>query len=481
MERLRTRVLSDAAVSALLPSALDLPAEEGVRLIALHWLRELERLRADWAQRLVANESPRAADDAGVERALDDALTRVDCLYSTLRENRVLLGSNRRVRRALRRLGRDLDHHRRPFALRSRLASHATGAGTPGVRGAMVALDGRASATATLGDLAGLLAHRLDDALAGLDDSLSRYTEHRTVGQAPLRRSLAAHLASRIGESAAAMDAAIADARWKRVRRNAGAQRAMLAPFARGQRDIGAWLHRAIATASALRTHHDIIRASRLVTDTSEARAALDAEALGVLDAWRAGWRPGAISAARDAIAALDATAAVNALPMEIERKFLLRAAPPEIASVSPLAIEQGWLPGVVLRERLRRSTDADGNVTLTRTVKAGALSARVELEEETTTELFDALWPHTRQARIRKLRHRVREGEFTWEIDVFADRDLVLAEVELTNNSDMPPIPEWLAVYVLRDVTEDPAYANSVMATPDPALDASPDASFTA
>jgi len=84
-------------------------------------------------------------------------------------------------------------------------------------------------------------------------------------------------------------------------------------------------------------------------------------------------------------------------------------------------------------------------------------------------------MWPHTAEARIRKLRHPVTEGAFVWEIDVFQDRDLVLAEVELSEGQEVPAPPDWLAPYVVRDVTDDPSYANSSMATPDAAGTAAP------
>jgi CYTH domain-containing protein len=53
-----------------------------------------------------------------------------------------------------------------------------------------------------------------------------------------------------------------------------------------------------------------------------------------------------------------------------------------------------------------------------------------------------------------------VPEGALTWEIDVFLDRDLVLAEVELPGDQDVT-IPEWLAAQVVRDVTGESEYVN--------------------
>ena len=153
---------------------------------------------------------------------------------------------------------------------------------------------------------------------------------------------------------------------------------------------------------------------------------------------------------------------------MEFERKYLLSACPPEAAAVPPARIVQGWLPGTALRERLRHSTNADGRERFTRTIKLGQARARIEVEEDADRETFDSLWPLTHAARIRKQRHVVRHDDHRWEIDVFLDRDLVVAEVELANEFELAPLPPWLAPYVVRDVTGDPAYFNAVMARAD-------------
>jgi CHAD domain-containing protein/CYTH domain-containing protein len=151
--------------------------------------------------------------------------------------------------------------------------------------------------------------------------------------------------------------------------------------------------------------------------------------------------------------------------PVERERKYLLTGLPDVVASVTPEEIEQGWLPGDRLRERVRRVTDADGD-RFYRTVKLGAGVERIEIEEETTRAVFDQLWPLTEGCRIVKQRYRVPEGEFAWEVDAFRDRDLVLAEVELPADRDEAPIPDWLSPVVSRDVTGDPAYLNLTLAT---------------
>jgi CYTH domain-containing protein len=160
---------------------------------------------------------------------------------------------------------------------------------------------------------------------------------------------------------------------------------------------------------------------------------------------------------------------AASGLPLEIERKFLLTACPPAARTVDAVRIEQGWIPGTALRERLRRKIMTDGRVECWRTVKLGPSQARVEVEELAAPPLFDAMWPLTRPARITKDRYAVLDGAHTWEIDVFAGRDLVLAEVELGSEDETVTIPAWLAPYVEREVTSEPQYLNSNLAQPEP------------
>jgi len=149
---------------------------------------------------------------------------------------------------------------------------------------------------------------------------------------------------------------------------------------------------------------------------------------------------------------------------LEIERKYLLRDLPPLGAAVETAEIIQGWLPGDEVRERLRR-VDANGTPRFYRTIKAGTGIARVELEDETDADLFETLWPLTEGRRVRKRRHKIREGERVWEIDEFLDRDLVLAEVELPSAEATVELPEWLRPHVVREVTGESEYKNENLA----------------
>lgn len=150
---------------------------------------------------------------------------------------------------------------------------------------------------------------------------------------------------------------------------------------------------------------------------------------------------------------------------LEIERKYLLSGLPAMPSATDVLEIEQGYLPGVNVLERLRRQRSRDGTVRYFRTVKLGSGVERVELEDETDQRTFEHLWLLTEGRRLRKRRHVVPHGDDAWEIDEFTDRPLVLAEIELTAANAPVTVPAWLAAVLVREVTDDTAYTNHSLA----------------
>ena len=144
----------------------------------------------------------------------------------------------------------------------------------------------------------------------------------------------------------------------------------------------------------------------------------------------------------------------------EIERKYLLKQLPTAVAGTKVVDVDQGWLPGTRLVERIRRVVGGDGERYF-RTVKMGEGIARIEIEEEASPQVFESLWPLTEGRRVRKRRYYVREGDLTWEIDEFLDRDLALAEVELPRTDTPVTVPDWLRDCVEREVTGEPQYLN--------------------
>jgi adenylate cyclase len=157
----------------------------------------------------------------------------------------------------------------------------------------------------------------------------------------------------------------------------------------------------------------------------------------------------------------------------EIERRFLLRGLPTLPAHATPIRIQQGYfLPdaveadtGTPLIGRLRCATYQDGRSVHTHTVKQGRGLVREETERTIDQEMFERLWPHTAPLRLTKMRYAVGDGALTWEVDDFDDLDLVLAEVELDDADAPAPPPPWLAPFIEREVTDDPAYTSAAIA----------------
>ena len=152
-------------------------------------------------------------------------------------------------------------------------------------------------------------------------------------------------------------------------------------------------------------------------------------------------------------------------MSVEIERKYLLRSLPQMPAAEDVLDVDQGYIPGVNVRERVRRQRSRSGTTRFFRTIKMGVGVVRTELEDETDERTFNAMWPLTEGRRVRKRRHVVRHGEDVWEIDEFLDRQLVLAELELDREDAPITMPDWLRAVLEREVTHDPGYTNRSLA----------------
>jgi CYTH domain-containing protein len=148
---------------------------------------------------------------------------------------------------------------------------------------------------------------------------------------------------------------------------------------------------------------------------------------------------------------------------MEIERKFLLAARPPDLDAHPRRTLAQGYLAvgddGVEVR--VRRSDD-----TTTLTVKSGPGLVRVEEEIPIDERRFESLWPLTEGRRVVKTRHLVPLADgLTAEVDVYADAlaGLLTAEIEFpsVDASQAFAAPAWLG----REVTGDERYANRTLA----------------
>jgi CHAD domain-containing protein/CYTH domain-containing protein len=146
----------------------------------------------------------------------------------------------------------------------------------------------------------------------------------------------------------------------------------------------------------------------------------------------------------------------------EIERKYLLERVPEQVLDAPSVVIEQGYLPGEKVVERIRHVLSPGKADQWFRTVKAGTGIERVELDEEADGELCRSMWRLTKGRRLRKRRYSVRVADdLVWQVDEFLDRPLVLAEIELPAKATGVELPPWLRAVTDREVTDDQDYAN--------------------
>lgn len=173
----------------------------------------------------------------------------------------------------------------------------------------------------------------------------------------------------------------------------------------------------------------------------------------------------------------------------ELERAWLLRAMPDMEAlrrdgyDVTPIEIEQGYvvddaamIERAGLRGRVRRMAWAGGREEFTHTIKSGLGRVREEVERSIDRATFERAWECTEGGRLRKVRWLVRgqgAADQLWEVDLFLDFPLVIAEAEMADGSApgaeaalaAMTLPPWLLPLVVREVSDDSRYRNSSLA----------------
>jgi CYTH domain-containing protein len=146
---------------------------------------------------------------------------------------------------------------------------------------------------------------------------------------------------------------------------------------------------------------------------------------------------------------------------IEIERKFLVKDDSFIHQAYQVHHIEQGYLCADRERTVRIRIRENEGFIT----VKSGSDAkgrSRYEFERliplEDAREMMNLCLP----GRIDKMRHYVKVGEHTWDVDVFHGifEGLIIAEIELQSESETFDRPSWLGA----EVTGNPKYYNACL-----------------
>ena len=144
----------------------------------------------------------------------------------------------------------------------------------------------------------------------------------------------------------------------------------------------------------------------------------------------------------------------------EIERKFIVKGDFSKEVCNSQ-RIVQGYIcsqPGRTVRIRIRGEK---GFLTIKGPSDDKGLS-RYEFEQEIPLPDAEQLLTLCEPGVIDKVRHLVRAGKHTWEVEVFhgANEGLVMAEIELASEDEPFEKPDWIG----EEVSGDRRYYNSML-----------------
>ena len=149
-------------------------------------------------------------------------------------------------------------------------------------------------------------------------------------------------------------------------------------------------------------------------------------------------------------------------MAVEIERKFLIAHDAWRADADQGQRIRQAYLSASAsnsIRVRIVDETHA------WLTIKSGYRGiVRDEFEYEVPLDDAVAMLELRQSSILDKVRYRVRNDDAVWEDDVFAGANagLVLAEIELKDETQEPSLPAWLGA----EITGELRYQNSMLAS---------------
>ena len=147
---------------------------------------------------------------------------------------------------------------------------------------------------------------------------------------------------------------------------------------------------------------------------------------------------------------------------MEIERKFLVKDHSFIGEAYTRSRIVQGYICSDTGRSVRVRIRDDEGFLTIKSPTNERGWS-RYEFEMPIQVSDAEDLMALCLPGSIEKVRHYVKAGNHTWEVDVFhgENEGLIVAEIELESEDDVFELPEWVG----QEVSGIAKYYNSMLA----------------
>ena len=144
---------------------------------------------------------------------------------------------------------------------------------------------------------------------------------------------------------------------------------------------------------------------------------------------------------------------------IEIERKFLVKSNAFKSEAFKQTRIVQGFLSTNKKRTVRVRLKDGIGFLTIKGKSSKNGLS-RFEWEKEISKTEAESLLKLCKKGIIDKLRYEIKVEKHTFEVDEFfgKNKGLIVAEVELNDETEEFTKPNWLG----EEVTGDVKYYNS-------------------
>ena len=145
---------------------------------------------------------------------------------------------------------------------------------------------------------------------------------------------------------------------------------------------------------------------------------------------------------------------------IEIERKFLVNTNDFKSLATSSVFIKQAYLSKDPHRTVRIRIKNQQAFLTIKGISSTSGMS-RFEWEKELTLEEGEMLFQLALPTVIVKTRYIVPQGALSFEVDVFegAHQGLILAEIELMNETQKIGIPAWCGKEVTGDINYYNAY----------------------